>query len=78
MKSHTNHDTLWNVRLRNDDSTHFLQDLHDHRVFLGRGKGPAHVSQGRVNALDVELVFQRDWNSMQGPFKLSSLCKIGI
>lgn len=74
----TNHDTLWKVCLRDDDSAHVLQDLHEHCVFLGRGEAPAHISQGRVNAFDIELVFQRDRDSMQGTLELSGFCKLDV
>ena len=69
----TNHDTLREVGLGNDNGAHTLQHLDEGRIFRGRCKGSTHIADGGVDALHVELIFQCYGNTMQRAFQPAGL-----
>ena len=74
----TDHNTLREIRLSDDNGTHLLENLNKHGIVFGWSKGSAHISQSRVDAFNVELIFQRDRDSMQWSSELSGIFKLGI
>lgn len=71
--SDTNHNTLWKVRLRNENHSRVFQDLHQQSVFLCSLKRQANISKRRVVAGNIELIFQCHAYAVQGAFGLSGL-----
>lgn len=61
----THHDALRQVRLGQDDGAQRLEHGHEDGVGVGWSKGAADVADGRVVALDVELVLERDGHAVQ-------------
>lgn len=75
---HTYHDTLWEIRLRNDDRSKILQDLHNDRIFRSGVERTANVAQRCIMTFDIELIFDGEWDSVKGATNLFGGLKFSI
>lgn len=62
------HDALGKVRLCNYDRAQTTHNDNDCCVFTGRRECSTHVSHSRVETLDVELVLERNGQSVKGTY----------
>lgn len=74
----TNHDTLRQVCFCNDDGTQVLEDLNEDRIFLRGTKRPSDIPQRGINALQIELIFEGDRDSMERTFGPLGSFEMGI
>jgi len=73
VETKTDHDTLRQVRFRDDDGTHVLQHLNEDGIFICWREGPAHVAQRGIDIFEIELVLESNGDSMERTFGL--LCR---
>lgn len=60
------HDTLRQIRLGDEHDAGISEDLDDVCIFGGGLEGSTDVAEGRVVALDVELVLYGHWDAVEG------------